>query len=341
MSYMIKLGLIGYGYWGPNLFRNFQKLENCEIDYVIDSDLSKLNELKKIYPKLHVSHLLDELLDDTDIDAVIISTPVSTHYSIAHKSLEKGKHVLIEKPMTDSVESSQKLIELSKKNSLTLMVDHTYLYTGTIQKIKKIITDKEIGSINYIDSVRTNLGLFQSDINVLWDLAPHDISICNYLMNELPISVQAIGKSHTKNYGDDIVYLILHYASNKIAHFNCSWISPIKIRQLIIGGTEKMIVFDDTKENEKISLCDKNFKEIFLDSENKSIIEYNLGTDSKVSYDDKEALESLANDFINSILNNSKPISDYDLGLNVVRILEASQESMNNENKIIPINYSC
>ena len=336
---MITLGLIGYGYWGPNLFRNFQKLENCKIDYVMDSDFTKLNELKKKYPKLHVSSSLNELLDNSDLDAVIISTPVSTHYSIADEALKKGKHVLIEKPMTDSVESSKKLIQLANKNNLTLMVDHTYLYTGSIQKIKKIITDKQIGSINYIDSTRTNLGLFQPDIDVLWDLAPHDISICNYLMDELPMSVQAIGKSHTKNYGNDVAYLILHYASNKIAHFNCSWISPIKIRQLIIGGTEKMIVFNDIKENQKISLHDKNFKEVFSDSEQKSVIEYNLGTDSKVTYDNTEALESLANDFINSILNNSKPLSDYNLGLNVVRILEASQKSINNENKIISINY--
>ena len=335
---MIKLALVGYGYWGPNLLRNFEKLKDCKIDYVIDNDNSKLQSAKKVYSTLNISTSIDDVLDNPEIEAIIVATPVSTHFSIAKKALEKRKHVLLEKPMTDSVEKAQQLIELAKKNELILMVDHTYLYTGAVKKLKELISSEQFGEINYVDSIRSNLGIFQSDINVLWDLAPHDISICNYLLNELPISVQAIGKSHTKRNHEDIAYLILHYESKKIVHINCSWISPIKIRQFIIGGAEKMIVFNDTLEKEKIILYNTNFKEKISDVDNQnSTIEYNIGKKLIVNYDSTEALELLASDFINSILNNSRPISDYEVGIGVVRILEAAQKSIQNHGKIIEI----
>jgi len=335
---MIKLALVGYGYWGPNLLRNFEKLKDCKIDYVIDNDNSKLHNAKKIYSTLNTSTSIDDVLDNPEIDAIIVATPVLTHFSIAKKALEKRKHVLLEKPMTDSVEKAQQLVELAKKNDLILMVDHTYLYTGAVKKLKELITNEQFGEINYIDSIRSNLGIFQSDINVLWDLAPHDISICNYLLNKLPTSVQAIGKSHTKKHREDIAYLILHYESKKIVHINCSWISPIKIRQFIIGGTEKMIVFNDTVEKGKIILHNTNFKEKISDVDNESsTVEYNIGKELLVNHDPTEALELLARDFINSIINNSQPVSGYKMGIDVVRILEAAQKSIENDGKIIKI----
>jgi predicted dehydrogenase len=333
---MIKLALIGYGYWGPNLLRNFEKLKNCKVDYVVDYDQLKLQKVKDNYPSISTSTSIDNILENPKIHAVIIATPVSTHFSIAKKALEKGKHVLLEKPMTDSTSKAKQLIELAKKKELTLMVDHTYLYTGTIKKIKELISSKQLGEINYIDSIRSNLGIFQSDINVLWDLAPHDISICNYLLNELPISVQAIGKSHTKMKKEDIAYLTLHYKSKKIIHINCSWISPIKIRQCIIGGTKKMIVFDDTLEKEKITMYNTNFKEESIDiKNNKSTIKYNVGEKATIGYDSTEALELLALDFINSIQNQSIPISNYSVGMEIVKILEAAEKSVQNDGKII------
>lgn len=328
---MIKLALIGYGYWGPNLLRNFEKLDNCKITHLVDTNITKLEEAKKLYPELNTSTTINDILDNSEISAIVIATPVSTHFEIAKSALECGKHVLIEKPMTDSVKNAEYLIELSQKKNLLLMVDHTYLYTGTVQKLKELISNKNFGEINFIDSTRSNLGLFQSDINVLWDLAPHDISICNFLLDEYPVAIQAIGKSHTEKDIEDIAYLTLHYNSKKIVHFNCSWISPIKIRQFIIGGTEKMIVFDDTNKKEKIQLFNTNFKEKYNSTTANSLIEYNVGEKSTIAFDPIEALELMASNFINSILNKSKPVSDYNVGLNVVKILEASQKSIKND----------
>ena len=328
---MIKLALIGYGYWGPNLLRNFEKLDNCKITHLVDTNITKLEEAKKLYSELNTSTAINDILNNSEISAIVIATPVSTHFEIAKSALECGKHVLIEKPMTDSVKNAEYLIELSQKKNLLLMVDHTYLYTGTVQKLKELISNKNFGEINFIDSTRSNLGLFQSDINVLWDLAPHDISICNFLLDEYPVAIQAIGKSHTEKDIEDIAYLTLHYKSKKIVHFNCSWISPIKIRQFIIGGTEKMIVFDDTNEKEKIQLFNTNFKEKHHSTAANSLIEYNVGEKSIIAFDPTEALELMASNFINSILNKSKPVSDYNVGLNVVKILEASQKSIKND----------
>ena len=328
---MIKLALIGYGYWGPNLLRNFEKLDNCKITHLVDTNITKLEEAKKLYSELNTSIAINDILDNSEISAIVIATPVSTHFEIAKSALECGKHVLIEKPMTDSVKNAEYLIELSQKKNLLLMVDHTYLYTGTVQKLKELISNKNFGEINFIDSTRSNLGLFQSDINVLWDLAPHDISICNFLLDEYPVAIQAIGKSHTEKDIEDIAYLTLHYNSKKIVHFNCSWISPIKIRQFIIGGTEKMIVFDDTNKKEKIQLFNTNFKEKYNSTTANSLIEYNVGEKSTIAFDPIEALELMASNFINSILNKSKPVSDYNVGLNVVKILEASQKSIKND----------
>ena len=328
---MIKLALIGYGYWGPNLLRNFEKLDNCKITHLVDTNITKLEEAKKLYSELNTSTAINDILDNSEISAIVIATPVSTHFEIAKSALECGKHVLIEKPMTDSVKNAEYLIELSQKKNLLLMVDHTYLYAGTVQKLKELISNKNFGEINFIDSTRSNLGLFQSDINVLWDLAPHDISICNFLLDEYPVAIQAIGKSHTEKDIEDIAYLTLHYNSKKIVHFNCSWISPIKIRQFIIGGTEKMIVFDDTNKKEKIQLFNTNFKEKYHSTTANSLIEYNVGEKSTITFDPTEALELMASNFINSILNKSKPVSDYNVGLNVVKILEASQKSIKND----------
>lgn len=334
---MIKLALIGYGYWGPNLLRNFEKLNNCKISYLIDTNTQKLDQAKKSYPELNTSTSLSVVLDNPDISAIIIATPVSTHFKIAKSALEHGKHVLIEKPMTDSVQDAEQLIEISQKNNLLLMVDHTYLYAGTIQKLKELISEKNFGQINFIDSTRANLGLFQSDINVLWDLAPHDISICNFLLDEPPISVQAIGKSHTGKNIEDIAYLILHYNSKKIVHLNCSWISPIKIRKFIIGGTEKMVIFDDTNEKEKIQLFNTNFKEKSSNHTTDFFIEYNIGQKSLITFDQTEALETMASNFIDCIISKSIPISNHNIGLNVVKILEAAEKSIKNDGTKIPL----
>src|SRR4030042_2816823 len=229
---MIKIGIIGFGYWGPNLARNFYYNNDCFIEKIVDCNPDRLDLVKKLYPDVKISENIDSIIKDHNIDAIAIALPVSHHYEVARKALLNGKNVLIEKPMTDSKEKALKLIDIAVKEKKVLMVDHTFLYTGAVKKIKELISSGEIGKINYFDFMRINLGLFQRDINVLWDLAPHDISILNYLVEEIPKSVVAIGISHTENGIENTAYLIMHFNSNLIVHINVSWTSPVKIRQI-------------------------------------------------------------------------------------------------------------
>lgn len=334
----MNIAIIGYGYWGPNLVRNFVNLQNTHVSYVVDQDQKRLEKVKKSYPHIQVSTCVDDVLENESIDSIVIATPVYTHYDLAKKALENGKHVLVEKPMTSSVQDAEDLIMLSKKMKKVLMVDHTYLYTGAIQKIKYLIDNDIIGEIQYIDSTRINLGLFQSDINVLWDLAAHDISICTYLMKEKPISVQAIGKSHTTSNLEDIAYLTLHFSSNKIIHFNCSWISPVKIRHMLIGGDKKMIVFNDLETTEKVKVYDTTYQTKTNPYDEKQILaDYRVGDIYVPKISMHEGLEYLAKDFENAILNDSEPVSNHNVGLQVVKILQAAQISIKNNGKEVTI----
>ena len=334
----LKIAVIGYGYWGPNLVRNFTNLENSTVSHVVDESPDRLEKVKKLYPSINATSSLTEILENPEIDCIIIATPISTHYDIAKKALEHNKHVLVEKPMTNSVKHAKELIELSKKKKKVLMVDHTYLYTGAIQKVKKIIDKNMIGEIQYIDSTRINLGLFQSDVNVLWDLAAHDISICSYLMNENPISVQAMGKSHTDSDFEDIAYLTLHFKSNKIIHFNCSWISPVKIRYMLIGGNKKMIIFNDLETTEKVKIYDTKYKTKTNPKNDRQILaDYRVGDIFIPKLTTREGLSSMVEDFVSAIIDKTEPISNYDIGLQVVKILEAAQRSITNQGKEVKI----
>ena len=314
----MNIGIIGFGYWGQNLVRNFKNIKNCNVTHIAESQKERHERIHKLYPDITIS-TFNQIITNSNIDAVVIATSISSHYELAKAALENDKHVLIEKPMADSEKNALELIRLSEQQKKILMVDHTYLYTGAVQEIKELTDDGSLGEILYVDSIRANLGKFQSDFNVLWDLAPHDISIINYLINEKPISVQAIGKSYTKNELESIAYLILHYKSNKIIHLNCSWVSPIKIRTMIIAGSKKMLVFDDL-EQKKIRIYDKNFQNNI--TSNDGILE--------PEFSSKEGLSVMAEDFVNSIINDKEPLSNSNLGLEVVKILEASQKSIKN-----------
>ena len=314
----MNISVIGFGCWGPNLVRNFKNIKNCNVTHIAESQKERHERIHKLYPDITIS-TFNQIITNSNIDAVVIATSISSHYELAKAALENDKHVLIEKPMADSEKNALELIRLSKQQKKILMVDHTYLYTGAVQEIKELTDDGSLGEILYVDSIRANLGKFQSDFNVLWDLAPHDISIINYLINEKPISVQAIGKSYTKNELESIAYLILHYKSNKIIHLNCSWVSPIKIRTMIIAGSKKMLVFDDL-EQKKIRIYDKNFQNNI--TSNDGILE--------PEFSSKEGLSVMAEDFVNSIINDKQPLSNSNLGLEVVKILEASQKSIKN-----------
>jgi predicted dehydrogenase len=279
----------------------------------------------------------DNIIKDPAIDAVAIATPVFTHFQLAKTALKNGKHVLLEKPMTSTSKEAEGLIEIASKNGLSLMVDHTFLYTGAVQKIKQLIDTDTIGKVKYLDSTRINLGLFQPDINVLWDLAPHDISILTHLVNEKPYSLNATGVSHTNNGLENIAFLTVNFESGFIAHFNCSWTSPVKIRLMLIGGDKKMIVFNDLEPTEKIKIYDTGYNVKTDEEKQKLLIDYRTGDIFIPKTPSTEALALMAEDFAQYILNDKRPVSDFNSGLSVIKVLEASNESIKNKGKEVRI----
>ena len=331
----MNIAIIGYGYWGPNLVRNFSLVNNCKVKMVSDFRQDRLVIVSKTYPGIKVSTDPDDILLSKEIDAVVIATPVFTHFSLAKKALENGKHVLLEKPMTSTIKEAEELMNLAKQKGLLLMVDHTFLYTGAVMKMKQLITEKTIGEIQYFDSSRINLGLFQIDVNVLWDLAPHDISILLHLINKIPYSVNATGVSHTKNGIENVAYLTINYSENFIAHFSCSWTSPVKLRTMLIGGDKKMMVFNDLEPSEKIRIYDTGYNYKTDEEKNRLMVDYRTGDVYIPKLESKEALFGMASDFINSIINKTEPLSNSKLGLDVIQILEASQQSIKNKGKEI------
>jgi predicted dehydrogenase len=334
---MLKIGIIGFGYWGPNLVRNFTNQLEAIVVMVADGRNERLQVLKKNYPNIDAVQSAEDILKNPNIDAVVIATEVFSHYKLAKEALLNGKHVLLEKPMTSSSIEAEDLIDIALKKNLVLMVDHTFLYTGAVQKIKELIDDNAIGSPRYFDSSRINLGLFQNDINVLWDLAPHDISILTFLIKNKPFSVNATGISHTKNNIENIAYMTVNYEQDFIAHFNCSWTSPVKIRQTLIGGDSKMIVYNDLEPSEKVRVYDTGYDHRTDEELNRIRVDYRNGDVYIPKLNSKEALFSVAEDFISSIIYKNTPLSNAYLGLEVVKILEASEISIKNNGKEVKI----
>lgn len=334
---MIRIAQIGYGYWGPNLLRNFMSLGNARVDLLIDSQQSRLAQAAGLFPSLKISTDANDAFNNTSIDAVVIATPVFTHYDLAKQALLAGKHVLLEKPMTANVAQAKELIDLAMQKGKLLMVDHTFLYTGAVEKMKALTADGALGDLKYFDSTRINLGLIQQDVNVLWDLAPHDISVLDYLRNELPVSVNATGVSHIHNGIENVAYLTVNYQNNFIAHFNCSWSSPVKIRLMLLGGSEKMVVFNDMEPTEKIKVYDTAHNVSTLEEKQKVMIDYRVGDVFVPKLALAEPLKKLAQDFIHCIENNSEPRASAIGGLNTIRILEAAQQSIKQNGKEIKI----
>jgi len=334
---MIKIGIIGYGYWGPNLVRNFNGNKNYQVVKVADSRQERLGLVQRTYPAIGVTTNPDDILNDPAIDAVAVATPVFTHFQIAKAALKNVKHVLLEKPMTATAHEAEELIELAQKKSLTLMVDHTFLYMGAVQKMKQLIDNDTIGKVKYLDSTRINLGLFQPDINVLWDLAPHDISILTYFVSETPYSLNATGASHTKNGLENIAFLTVNFASGMIAHFNCSWSSPVKIRLMLIGGDKKMIVFNDLEPTEKIKIYDTGYKVKTDEEKQRLLVDYRTGDIFIPKTPNTEALALMAEDFAQAILNKQIPLANFNSGLAVIKILEAANRSLKEHGKEIVI----
>lgn len=332
----VNVGIIGYGYWGPNLVRNFYDLETAWVSGVCDVNPKLLKAVNKRYPAVPLFHSAEELINDPGTDAVVIATPVSTHFPLAEAALKAGKHVLLEKPMVTSVADAERLIGLAQARNLTLMVDHTFLYNGAMQRIRQIVSDPGFGNMLYIDSTRINLGIFQNDVNVLWDLAAHDLSIIDFLIEERPVSVQAIGASHTRNNIINLAYLVLRYNSGLIAHINCSWSSPVKIRQMLLGGEHKMIVYNDIEPTDKLKVYEHGFTYLSDEERKDVLVDYRLGDVYIPKFSLREPLAAMAADFCHSIETGSEPVSSYRSGLEVTRLLELADESLARRGVEIP-----
>jgi predicted dehydrogenase len=330
---MLKLGVIGYGYWGPNVVRNFAIQPDCEVVAVCDKNPKVLANVASRYPSIRTTSDPDELIRSHAIDALAIVTPVSTHYELARKALENGKHVFVEKPLTATSAQGEALIEVAERRNLQIMVDHTFLFTGAVRKIKELIEDGVLGPLYYYDSTRVNLGLFQHDVNVIWDLAPHDLSIVDHLVGLEPELVVATGGAHLNGFVD-MAYITLYYPNSIIAHINVNWLSPVKVRTTLIGGQRKMLVWNDLEPAEKIKIYDKGVDLRTEEDRHQALVNYRSGDMWAPRVEESEALQLEARYFIDCIRSGRTPFNDARAGLRVVRILEAANESLERRGEI-------
>jgi predicted dehydrogenase len=335
---MISVGIIGYGYWGPNLARNVQENSALELKTICDTNAAALAKARERYPTIKCVEDAGDIFSDETIDAVMIATPVSTHYDLASQSIKSGKHVLVEKPMTNDVQKAAELIGMAKEKGRILMVDHTFIYSPAVQTLKEVISSGTLGDILYYDSVRVNLGLFQHDINVIWDLAPHDISIMYYLVGKVPRWVSAYGASHVGNGLENIAYVNLGFDDEFLAHFHVNWLAPVKIRQVLIGGSRKMVVYNDVEPTEKIKIYDTGIDVTTQEGIYKTLIQYRTGDISVPHIENRETLSVEMDHFVNCVQNGTTPWTDGQAGLEVVKVLQATQESIRQNG--IPIELS-
>ncbi len=330
----MKVGVIGLGYWGPNLVRNFSALPDVEKVIACDQRTERLQFIKNKFPAVELTSNADDVINGNS-DIVVIATPVYTHYNIAMSCLEAGKHIWVEKPFTATTSEAESLIEIAEKRNLKIFVDHTFIYTGAVRKMKELVDKGELGKILYFDSERINLGLFQRDVNVVWDLAPHDLSIMNYVLGNHKI--EAVCSNGIANYNgkENIAHLSIYFEDNCFAHFHVNWTSPVKIRRMIVGGDKKMLVFDDMENFEKIKVYDSGVDFKTQESIHEALVQYRIGDMFSPKVNQTEALALGAQEFINAIKENRNPLTDGVDGLNVVKILEASSQSLKERGKMI------
>jgi predicted dehydrogenase len=328
-SSQIGIGVVGYGYWGPNLVRNFANNPSVRVVAVSDLDPAKLAASKRLYPGVTTTHRYEDLLKDPNIDAIAVATPVHTHYQLALSALMAGKHVLVEKPLAPTSEQVRRLIDEADRRGLTLMVDHTFLYTPAVQKIQELVSRNELGEIYYYDSTRSSLGLFQSDVNVIWDLAVHDVSIIQFILDEDPVAISATGSCHVAGSPENMAHITLFFESRCVAHVSVNWLSPIKVRQTFVGGSKKMIVYDDLEPTEKIKVYDKG---ITLsgpsDNAHQFRIGYRAGDMWAPHISTTEALQAEVEHFVECLRAGTQPLSSGISGLRVVEVLEAACRSI-------------
>lgn len=335
---MVRIGVIGYGYWGPNLVRNFADSDGAAIAAVSDLDADRLATVARRYPAVATTTRYQDLLGDTSIDAVAIATPVSTHYELAMASLKAGKHVWLAKPVTETSEQARRLVEEADKRNLRLIVDHTFIYTGAIRKMAEVIRSGDLGRVYYYDSIRINLGLFQRDVNVISDLAVHDFSILDHLLGEHPAAVTASGINHFPGTPENLAYITLFYGSGTIAHINVSWLSPVKVRQILLGGSKKMIAYDDLEPSEKVKIYDKG---VSIEEDPKEIYAMQVGYRSGDMWaprlDTTEALSFEGDHFVQCIQMGKTPATDGRMGVRVVELVEAATRSMQNRGETVEL----
>lgn len=330
----IRVGVIGYGYWGPNIVRNLCGLENAHAEMVCDKSPAALNRARKAHPGIQTVSDPDEILRSPDIDAVAVITPVWTHYELAKRALENGKHIFVEKPFTLNSAQAEELIELAARKKLTIMVDHTFLFTGAVRKIKELTESGAMGALYYYDSLRVNLGLFQHDVSVIWDLAPHDLAIMDHIIKSEPEAVVATGEKHL-NGVEDVAFMTIYFPKSVIAHINVNWLSPVKIRTTLIGGQKKMLVWNDLVADEKIRVYDKGVQIASGEGIRDLLVSYRSGDMWAPQVEQMEALHVELNYFSDCIMNNKVPFNDGHAGLRVVRMLEAAERSIQRKGELV------
>lgn len=335
---MMKVGIIGCGYWGGNLIRNFSSSPKWEVTLVCDQNPTVAAQMKTRYPIRGAVADATALIRSPDVDAVVIATSIQQHYKLATQALSEGKHVLVEKPMATSLHQAQELVRLARKKKCVLMVDHTFLYTGAVRKIREIIQSGELGKIHYFDSVRVNLGLIRPSHNVIWDLAPHDYSIMDYLFKQKPVTVSAHGASHLKGQPENIAFVVMEFDNQMIAHFHFNWIAPTKMRYTLVGGSKKMIVYNDLETDEKVKVYSKSVAvKDSRESVYQPLYDYRVGDMYAPKIDLTEALQKVAEEFAHSIEKNKAPLTDGVSGLRVVKLLAATQKSLRAGGRAIKI----
>jgi predicted dehydrogenase len=330
----VRVGVIGYGYWGPNIARNFSGLDRCQFVAISDRNPDALKRAHKAFPGVSLTGDCNEILESIDIDAVAIVTPVWTHYPLARKALENGKHVFVEKPFTSTSAQASDLIELAERKNLRIMVDHTFLFSGSVRKIRELVDNGTLGKLYYFDSTRVNLGLFQHDVSVVWDLAPHDLSIMDYILQDQPEALVATGGNHFNELAD-MAYLTVFYPGNVTAHINVNWLSPVKVRTTLIGGREKMLVWNDLDPDEKIKVYDKGVDIKNGEGVYDLLVSYRSGDVWGPKVDSTEALRVELGYFLDCVLQGKTPLNDGAAGLRVVRLLEAAEESLKGRGRMI------
>ena len=331
---LIKFGVVGYGYWGPNVVRNLDRLEETKVVAVCDKNPAAQRKVAKAYPDVRVTDDPVELMSSPDIDAIAVVTPVWTHYELAKAALQNGKHVFVEKPFTSNAAQAQELIELAARKNLKIMVDHTFLFTGAVQKIKQLLQDNALGKLYYYDSTRVNLGLFQHDVNVVWDLAPHDLAIIDHLIQRTPEAISATGQTHLNGH-EDVAFLTLYFPDKIIAHINVNWLSPVKVRTTLIGGEKKMLVWNDLEADEKIKIYDKGVNITSREGLYNLLVHYRSGDMWAPQIEQIEALNRELSYFVECIVKGETPMNDGEAGLRVVRMLEAANASISKRGELV------